>query len=70
MKHLFSTLIFLIALSSCTSMNPDACTCGTELAKPIAEQDREIMDACAQKGEAMKDKDKVRWFEDIMNCVE
>jgi len=51
-------------------MNPDACTCGTELAKPIAEQDREIMDACAQKGEAMKDKDKVRWFEEVMNCVE
>ena len=70
MKHLFSTLLFLLALSSSTAMNPDGCTCGTELAKPIAEPDREIMDACAQKGEAMKDKEKVRWFEDIMNCVE
>ncbi len=63
----FASLFFL---SSCSTLDPDACTCGTEVANSIAEQDREIMDACAQKGEAMKDKDKVRWFEEVMNCVE
>lgn len=63
----FASLLFL---TSCSSLDPDACTCGKEVAKPIAIQDQEIMDACAQKGEAMKDKDKVRWFEDIMTCVE
>ena len=60
----------LVVFSSCTSADPDACTCGQELSKPIADQEEEIMAACAQKGEAMKDKEKVRWFEDIMNCVE
>ena len=60
----------LVVFSSCTSADPDACTCGQELSKPISDQDEEIMAACAQKGEAMKDKEKVRWFEDIMNCVE
>lgn len=60
----------LYLLSSCSSIDPDACTCGSELAKPIAEQDIEIMDACAQKGESMKDKEKVRWFEEVMTCVE
>ena len=60
----------LVVFSSCTSADPDACTCGQELSKPISDQDEDIMDACAQKGEAMKDKEKVRWFEDIMNCVE
>lgn len=63
----FASLFFLL---SCSTIDPDACTCGKELAKPIAEQDREMMDACAQKGESMKDKDKVRWFEEVMNCVE
>jgi hypothetical protein len=62
--------ISLLVFTSCTSADPDACTCGRELSKPIADQDEEIMAACAQKGEAMKDKEKVRWFEDIMNCVE
>jgi len=51
-------------------MNPDACTCAKELSKPNVEQDQETMDACAQKGEAMKDKQKVQWFNDIMSCVE
>jgi hypothetical protein len=60
----------LVVFSSCTSADPDACTCGQELSKPISDQDEDIMAACAQKGEAMKDKEKVRWFEDIMNCVE
>ena len=60
----------LVVFSSCTSADPDACTCGQELSKPISDQEEEIMAACAQKGEAMKDKEKVRWFEDIMNCVE
>ena len=60
----------LVVFSSCTSADPDACTCGQELSKPIADQEEDIMAACAQKGEAMKDKEKVRWFEDIMNCVE
>lgn len=64
---IFASLFFL---SSCSTLDPDACTCGTELAKPIAEQDSEIMDACAQKGASMKDKDKVRWFEEVMTCVE
>jgi hypothetical protein len=62
--------IILVVFSSCTTTDPDACTCGQELSKPIADQDETVMDACAQKGEAMKDKEKVRWFEDIMNCVE
>ena len=60
----------LVVFSICTSADPDACTCGQELSKPISDQDEDIMAACAQKGEAMKDKEKVRWFEDIMNCVE
>ena len=60
----------LVVFSSCTSADPDACTCGQELSKPISDQDEDIMAAFAQKGEAMKDKEKVRWFEDIMNCVE
>ena len=60
----------LVVFSSCTSADPDACTCGQELSKPISDQDEDIMAACAQKGEAMKYKEKVRWFEDIMNCVE
>ena len=70
MKLPFFLLISLFVFSSCTSADPDACTCGHELSKPIADQDEAIMDACAEKGEAMKDKEKVRWFEDIMNCVE
>lgn len=70
MKLLTFISIILIVFSSCTATDPDACTCGQELSKPIAAQDAEIMDACAQKSEAMKDKEKVRWFEDVMNCVE
>ena len=70
MKLLFFLSIILVVFSSCTSADPDACTCGQELSKAIADQDEAIMDACAQKGEAMKDKEKERWFEDIMNCVE
>jgi hypothetical protein len=63
----FASLIFL---ASCSSLDPDACTCAKELSKPNVKQDQEIMDACAQKGEAMKDKQKVQWFNDIMSCVE
>jgi hypothetical protein len=63
----FASLFFLL---SCSTIDPNACTCGKELAKPIAEQDQDMMNACAQKGEAMSDKEKVRWFEDIMSCVE
>jgi|GEM_PF-312282 hypothetical protein len=70
MKLPIFLFFILIVFSSCTSTDPDACTCGQELSKPIADQDEDIMAACAQKGEAMKDKEKVRWFEDIMNCVE
>lgn len=70
MKLPFFLFIGLFVFSSCTSADPDACTCGQELSKPIEDQDEAIMDACAQKGAAMKDKEKVRWFEDIMNCVE
>ena len=70
MKHLAAILLLVLGLTNCTSMNPDACTCGQELSKPIVEQDKEVMEACAQKGEALNDKEKVRWFEDIMNCVE
>jgi hypothetical protein len=62
--------IILIVFTSCTSKDPDACTCGQEISKSIADQDEAIMDACSQKGETMTDKEKVRWFEDIMNCVE
>jgi hypothetical protein len=65
---LFFASLFLLA--SCSSLDPDACTCGKELKKPIAAQDQNMMDACAQKGEALSDKEKVRWFEDVMNCVE
>ena len=70
MKLLFFFFISLIAFSSCTSADTDACTCGKELSKPTLDQDKDVMDACAQKGEAMNDKEKVRWFEDIMTCVE
>jgi hypothetical protein len=63
----FASLFFL---ASCSSLDPDACTCGKELKKQIADQDQDMMNACAQKGEAMSDKEKVRWFEDVMNCVE
>lgn len=63
-------LLSLVILASCTSLDPDACTCGRELSKAIKNQDAKVMDACAQKGEAMKNKDKVRWFEDVINCVE
>ena len=70
MKLPFFLSITLFLFTSCTSADPDACTCGKELSKSIADQDEAIMDACAQKGEAMKDKEKVRWFEDIMKCVE
>lgn len=62
--------IILVVFSSCTSADPDACTCGQELSKDVADQDQTIMDACSQKGEAMKDKQKVQWFNDIMSCVE
>ena len=70
MKLPIILFFILVVFSSCTSADPDACTCGQELSKPISDQDEDIMAACAQKGEAMKDKEKVRWFEDIMNCVE
>ena len=70
MKLPIFLFFILVVFSSCTSTDPDACTCGQELSKPIANQDEDIMAACAKKGEAMKDKEKVRWFEDIMNCVE
>ena len=70
MKLPIILLSVLVVFSSCTSADPDACTCGQELSKPISDQDEDIMAACAQKGEAMKDKEKVRWLEDIMNCVE
>ena len=70
MKLPIILFFILVVFSSCTSTDPDACTCGQELSKPISDQDEDIMAACAQKGEAMKDKEKVRWFEDIMNCVE
>lgn len=70
MKLSFFFFISLIAFSSCTSADPDACTCGKELSKSSPNQDKDVLDACAQKGEGMNDKEKVRWFEDIMTCVE
>ena len=70
MKLPIILFFILVVFSSCTSTDPDACACGQELSKPIANQDEDIMAACAQKSEGMKDKEKVRWFEDIMNCVE
>jgi hypothetical protein len=70
MKLPIILFFILVVFSSCTSTDPDACACGQELSKPIANQDEDIMAACAEKGEGMKDKEKVRWFEDIMNCVE
>jgi hypothetical protein len=70
MKLPFFLLISLVLFSSCNSLDPDACACGQEISKPISDQDEAIMDACSQKGEAMNDKEKVHWFEDIMNCVE
>jgi hypothetical protein len=70
MKLLFSLFLSLFTFSSCTSTDPDACTCGKELSKSTLDQDQDVMDACAQKGAAMDDKEKVRWFEDIMTCVD
>jgi hypothetical protein len=70
MKLLFLLFLSLFAFLSCTSADPDACTCGKELSKSTLDQDQDLMDACSQKGEAMNDKEKVRWFEDIMTCVD
>jgi hypothetical protein len=63
----FASLFFL---SGCSSSNPDACTCGQELTKPSTEQDAAIMEACAKKSEKLSDKQKVKWFNEVMNCVE
>jgi hypothetical protein len=40
------------------------------LTKPSAEQDAAIMEACAKKSEKLSDKQKVKWFNEVMNCVE
>ncbi|MBM3917134.1 MAG: hypothetical protein FJ349_05905 [Sphingomonadales bacterium] len=70
MKPSSAFFVSLVILTSCSSPNPDACTCGQELSKSQAEQDTELMNACAQKGDALPDKQKPKWFEDVMNCVE
>ena len=70
MKLLIFLFLSFIAFSSCTAADPDACTCGKELSKSTLDQDQDVMDACAQKGAAMDDKEKVRWFEDIMACID
>ena len=70
MKLIIFLFLSFIAFSSCTAAYPEACTCGKELSKSTLNQDQDVMDACAQKGAAMDDKEKVRWFEDIMACVD
>ena len=70
MKLIIFLFLSFIAFSSCTAADPDACTCGKELSKSTLYQDQDVIDACAQKGAAMDDKEKVRWFEDIMACVD
>lgn len=70
MKLRLFSIFALFLFFSCSPKDPSACTCGQELSKSQAEQDTELMNACAQKGEALTDKQKVKWFEDVMNCVE
>lgn len=60
----------MLLLASCSSLDPKACTCGKELSKPLAEQDQELMQACSEKGEGLSEKQKVKWFNEIMTCVE
>jgi hypothetical protein len=70
MKLRLFSIFALFLFFSCSPNDPSACTCGQELSKSQAEQDTELMNACAQKGEALSDKQKLKWFEDVMNCVE
>lgn len=70
MKLRFFCFFGLLLLFGCGPKDPSACTCGQELSKSQAEQDTELMNACAQKGDALTNKQKLKWFEDVMNCVE
>jgi hypothetical protein len=70
MKLRSAFFVSLVILTSCSSPNPDACTCGKELSKTIDQQDAALMEACSQKEVQLKAKAKVQWFEDVMNCVE
>lgn len=70
MKLSYFLFLLIGLVSSCSPDNPSACSCGQELSKPNAEQDPVLMNACSAKGEAMTDKQKVKWFEQVMECVE
>lgn len=70
MKLFYFLLSSLATLTSCSATNPDACFCAKELSKPFHKQDAQLMKACAEKGEALKGKNKLRWFEKIMACVD
>lgn len=70
MKLRSALFVSLVILTSCSSPNPEACTCGKELSKSIDQQDAALMEACSKKEAQLQEKAKVRWFEEVMNCVE
>jgi hypothetical protein len=70
MKLVGAFFLCIVFLTSCSSPDPNACICGKELSKPIAQQDASLMASCAEKEAQLKEKAKVRWFEEVMNCVE
>ncbi|MFM7006425.1 MAG: hypothetical protein ACKOWX_04160 [Flavobacteriales bacterium] len=70
MKLRSALFVSLVILTSCSSPNPKACTCGKELSKSIDQQDAALMEACSKKEAQLQEKAKVRWFEEVMNCVE
>ncbi len=70
MKLMAFFICVTFGLYSCSSLDPSACSCGQELAKANSLQDQKLMEACAQKGEQLSDKQKVKWFEQIIECTE
>jgi hypothetical protein len=69
MKHSLLIASLLLAVG-CTQLDPTACTCGHELAKSMENQDKALMEACSQKSEKLSDEQKVKWFNEVMSCVE
>lgn len=69
MKAMIFLVLFALHLSSCSAPDPSACSCAHELLKPVAVQSQDLMESCAQKAERMEEAKKIKWFEEVMECM-
>lgn len=69
MKPIIFFFISFQLLYSCSVSDPTACSCGKELMKSVTEQNQDLMEACAHKAEQMEEAKKIKWFEEVMDCM-